>query len=119
MSWVRPTGFESYRKLKQARGVFGHKLNVVWDDVGPKVRDLLSAQSVAWTSIDVVRFITSGDGDRKINGPVVIWVGVFPNSLRGEDAFTSSKDILDLLAINDITDVEVEYRESVYTPSGG
>lgn len=117
--WVKPTGLEAYRRLKQARGVFGHKLNVVWDDVGPKVRDLLSAQSVAWTSIDVVRFITDGDGDKKINGPVVIWVGVFPNSLGGEDAFTSSKDILDLLAINGITDVEVEYRESVYTPSVG
>jgi len=119
--WVKPTGPEAYTRLKQARGVFGHKLNVVWDDVGPKVRDLLSTQDVAWTSIDVVRFVRDGDENphKKINGPVVIWVGVFPNSLKGEEAFTSGKNILDLLVINDIDDVEVEYRESVYTPSVG
>ncbi len=108
---------EAYRRLKQARGVFDHKLNVIWNDVGPKVRDLLIAQSVAWTSIDVVRFVTDGDGDEKIRGPVVIWVGVVPDSLDSDGAFDSSNGILDLLAINDVDDVEVEYRESVYTPS--
>ncbi|KAL5492232.1 hypothetical protein ACEPAI_3679 [Sanghuangporus weigelae] len=41
MPWVKPTRPESYRKLKQARGVFGHKLNVIWKAVGPLVRDLL------------------------------------------------------------------------------
>ena len=70
--WVKPTGLESYRKLKQARGVFGHKLNLVWKAVGPLVRDLLNTQKVAWTSIDVARFITDGDGDEKIRGPVVL-----------------------------------------------
>lgn len=45
--------------------MFGHKLNVVWKDVGPLVRDLLNAQRVSWTSIDVVRFITDGDGGRE------------------------------------------------------
>jgi hypothetical protein len=44
--WVKPTGQEAYRKLKQARGVFGHKLNDIWNDVGPKVRDLLIAQNI-------------------------------------------------------------------------
>jgi hypothetical protein len=38
MPWSKPTGLESYHKLKQARGVFGHKLNAVWKDVGPLVR---------------------------------------------------------------------------------
>ncbi|KAG9079402.1 hypothetical protein FRC06_007752, partial [Ceratobasidium sp. 370] len=114
--WIKPTGFEAYRKLKQARGVFGHKLNLVWKTVGhpvgethvylpsrliasryshstprrpqtihatqrffpynhhpPLVRDLLKTQGLAWTPIDVVRFITDGDGDKKIRGPVVIW----------------------------------------------
>lgn len=61
MPWVKPTGQEAYRRLKEARGVFGHKLNAIWNDVGPKVRDLLIAQEVAWTSIDVVRFVTDGD----------------------------------------------------------
>jgi hypothetical protein len=117
--WVKPTGPEAYRKLKQARGVFGHKLNVVWKDVGPLVRDLLNTQRVAWTSIDVARFITDGDGDEKIHGPVVLWVGVRPDSLQGKDAFSSGNEILDLLASFDINDVEVEYRESIYKRSDG
>ncbi|KIJ12527.1 hypothetical protein PAXINDRAFT_163883 [Paxillus involutus ATCC 200175] len=117
--WVKPTGLESYRKLKQACGVFGHKLNVVWKDVGPLVRDLLNTQRVAWTSIDVARFITDGDGDEKIRGPVVLWVGVRPDSLQGEDAFSSSNEILNLLARFGIVDLEVEYRESVYKRSVG
>ena len=117
--WVMPTGFEAYRKLKQARGVFGHKLNVVWKDVGPLVRDLLNTQRVAWTSIDVVRFITDGDDDEKIRGPVVLWVGVLPDSLQGEDAVNSGNDILDILANFAIVDVDVEYRESVYRRSVG
>ncbi|ETW77761.1 hypothetical protein HETIRDRAFT_243201, partial [Heterobasidion irregulare TC 32-1] len=109
--WVKPTGSDSYRKLKQARGVFGHRLNVVWKDVGPVVRDLLNARKVAWTSIDVVRFITDGDIDEKTRGPVVLWIGVHPDSLQAEDAFSLSNDVFDLLAKFDIDNVEVEYRE--------
>ncbi|KDQ53459.1 hypothetical protein JAAARDRAFT_424691 [Jaapia argillacea MUCL 33604] len=116
---VKPTGLESYRRLKQARGVFDHKLNVVWKHVGPLVRDLLNTQRVAWTSIDVVRFITDGDGNKKIRGPVVLWVGVRPDSLQVEDASNSGNEILNLLASLDINDVEVEYRESVYKRSDG
>ncbi|KAG9086926.1 hypothetical protein FRC06_002815 [Ceratobasidium sp. 370] len=123
--WIKPTGFEVYRKLKQACGVFGHKINLVWKTQAhrrffpynhhpPLVRDLLKTQGLAWTSIDVVRFITDGDGDKKIRGPVVIWVGVRPDSLQGEDAFHSSNEILRLLEGFDIFDVEVEYRESIY-----
>ncbi|OSX68117.1 hypothetical protein POSPLADRAFT_1043258 [Postia placenta MAD-698-R-SB12] len=97
---VKRTGPESYRKLKQARGVFGHKLNVVWKDTS---------------------FVSSpmATGDEKIRGPVMIWIGVRPDSLNGEDAFGISNDILDLLAKFDIDDVEVEYRESVYKRSAG
>ncbi|KAF8260461.1 hypothetical protein EI94DRAFT_1610857 [Lactarius quietus] len=117
--WIKPTGLESYRKLKQVRGVFGHRINDVWEDVGPQFRDLLNTQGVAWTSIDVARFITDGDGDEKIRGPVVLWIGVRPDSLQGEDAFNSGEEILDLLARFQIDDVEVEYRESVYRRSVG
>lgn len=49
----------------------------------------------------------------------MIWIGVRPDSLKGEDAFGISNDILDLLAKFDIDDVEVEYRESVYKRSAG
>ena len=56
--FTMPKGLEAYRRLKRARGVFGQPLNVVWKTtVGPKVRDLLNARRIAWTSIDGVRFL--------------------------------------------------------------
>jgi len=107
-AWIKPTGPEAYRELKEVRPVFGHKLNVVWPDLGSKVR---------WTSIDVARFIIVGDGE--VAGPPVLWIGVHPDTLEGEDAFNAANDLLTHLATFDITDVEIEYRESVYTRSAG
>ena len=113
-----PTGPEAYRQLKELRPVFGHKLNVVWTtDLGPKVCQLLDFQGVLWTSIDVVRFIKVGEGEAV--GPVVLWIGVAAESLLGEDAHTSANGCLDLLKEFGITDVEVEFRESTYTPLTG
>lgn len=118
--WFRPEGFEAYRKLKHALGVFGHKLNNVWNEqVGPLVRDALNTHKIPWTSIAVARFLTDGDGGGQILSPVVIWVGVRPNALLAADAFGPSNVILDILAAFDIHDVEVEYRESLYKRSAG
>jgi hypothetical protein len=76
--------------------VFGHKLNVFWKDAGPLIRDLPNTQRVAWTLSDVAHFISDGDGDEKIRGPVVLWFGSRPDSLQSEDAFSSSNEILNL-----------------------
>lgn len=117
--WVKPKGLEAYRKLKQVRGVFGHKLNDVWEDVGPQVRDLLNVQQISWTSVDVARFITDGESDTEIVGPVTLWIGVRPDSLEGAQALSSGAEILELLKLFGIEDVEVEYRESIYRRSAG
>ncbi|KAG8809579.1 hypothetical protein FRC17_003377 [Serendipita sp. 399] len=101
--WVKSTGPETYRQLKELRPVFGHKLNDASKEMGPKIHGILDSHSVSWTSIDVARFLK--DGDRKVVGPVVLWIGVLPDSLQAEDAFHSAKDLLDLLACFDITDV--------------
>ncbi|KAI9450878.1 hypothetical protein BJY52DRAFT_1206074 [Lactarius psammicola] len=100
--WTKPTGPEAQRNLKELRPVFSHKLNTAWKDLGPKVRDLLDSQGV---------------GVGEVVGPVVLWIGVAPETLCGEDAHTSANGCLDLLKEFDITDVEVEYRESIYTRS--
>jgi hypothetical protein len=115
--WTKPTGPEAQRQLKELRPVFGHKLNIVWKDLGPKVRQLLDSQGVLWTTIDVVRFIKVGEGEAI--GPVVLWIGVAPDTLLGEDARISAKGCQDLLKEFDVTDIEVEYRESIYTRSAG
>jgi hypothetical protein len=82
-----------------------------------KVRDLLDKQDVLWTSIDVVRFRMVRDA--AVLGPVVLWIGVLPDSLIGEDAFNSANGLLELLKNYSITDVDIEYRESVYKRSVG
>lgn len=117
--WTKPTGFEAYRRLKRARGVFGHRLNDVWEDVGPQIRDLLTLYHVQWTSIDVARFITDGEGSKKITGPVVIWIGVCPDSLQGEQAFSLGNQITELLESFGVDDVDTEFRESIYRQLGG
>jgi hypothetical protein len=55
-AWIKPTGPEAYRQLKELRAVFGHKINVAWPDLG-KVRDLVNSHKIRWTSIDVARFL--------------------------------------------------------------
>lgn len=120
--WIKPKGFEAYTKPTQLRGVFNHPLNALWEELGPLVKDLVNTQGLAWTSIDVVRFLrlTDGEGGNlKVLGPVVLWVGVRPDSLGSESAFNSAKDILHLLVRFNVHDVEVEYRESIYRRSAG
>lgn len=115
--WMEPTGPEAYRQLKELRSVFGHKLNTVWKDVGPNILQVLDSHGVLWTTIDLVRFIKVSKGETV--GPVVLWIGVIPDTLLGEDARNSAHECLDLFKGFDITDVEVEYRESIYTQSAG
>jgi hypothetical protein len=106
---------------KELRPVFGHKLNTVWKDLGPKVCNFLDSAMVFWTTIDVVRFVKFGDSEEEPEtiGPVVLWIGVFPETLFGENAHAAVYGCLDILKEFGITDVEVECRESIYTRSAG
>ncbi|KAG8993344.1 hypothetical protein FRB90_000723 [Tulasnella sp. 427] len=116
--FIKPKGLEAYRQLKEARGVFNHPLNLVWKtEAGPKVRDLLTAERVSWTSIDGIRFLTHDDDGTTTLGPVVVWVGVCPGSLTGDHAFNAANKIVDILGGFHIHDVEVEFRESIYRRS--
>ncbi|KAJ7600564.1 hypothetical protein C8J56DRAFT_813361 [Mycena floridula] len=115
-----PTGPEAYRRLKHLCPVFDHKLGDKWDYVGPKIRDILDKQQVRFSTIDVVRFRTVPDQQTSaFTSPVVIWIGVLPDSLAGKDAFNSANLILALLDKEGITDVDIEFRESVFRPSAG
>ena len=45
--------------------------------------------------------------------PIIIWVGILPDTLTGEVAFHSSNNILELLKEHCISNIDVAYRESV------
>lgn len=113
--WTPPTGPEAYRELKEVKPVFGHEIVTVWGELGPKVCDCLDAVRVTWTSVDVVRFAIVG----KAPGPPVLWIGVMPRSLSGEDAHTAAVGCQKLLESYKITDVEIEFRESIFARSAG
>ncbi|KAG5635188.1 hypothetical protein H0H81_012113, partial [Sphagnurus paluster] len=49
----------------------------------------------------------------------VLWIGVLPDTLSNEDAYTSANSCLNLLQQFGINDVEVEFRASIYTKSAG
>ncbi len=106
--------------MKYLYPVDNHKLGDKWDDVRPKVRDLLDKQQVRFSTIDLVRFRTVPDQQTPaVTSPVVIWVGVLPDSLAGEDAFNSANAVLALLEDEGITGVDIEFRESVFRRSAG
>jgi hypothetical protein len=118
--FVMSKGPEAYRRLKHLYPVYDHKLGDKWEDVRPKVRDLLDKQQVRFSTIDLVRFRTVPDQlTPAVISPVVIWVGVLPDSLASEDAFNSANVILALLEDEGITAVDIEFRESVFRRSAG
>jgi len=114
--WERPTSSNVHPVLKELRPVFDHNIVTVWDDLGPEVYRHLDSIQVTWTSIDVVSFAEVG---KKEQGPPVLWIGVKPQSLSRNDAHTAAVGCKQILESHQITDVEVEFRESIFTRSAG
>ena len=52
-------------------------------------------------------------------GPVTIWIGVFHARVSATAAHDAARDILALLADSQITDVDVDFRESLYMRQAG
>ena len=104
---------------KSIQGVYGTRLNEVWGTVGPLIRLIIRRNEIRYSSIDVARFITHDHDDGRFPGPVVIWIGVYPDSTTATTAHEVSKEILTLLKEHQIEDVEVEWRESVVRDTKG
>ncbi|TDL18687.1 hypothetical protein BD410DRAFT_793077 [Rickenella mellea] len=115
--WEPPTGPEEDRKHKGLRPVGSHapRLKEVWggeDSLGRKVYAFLDSKNVKWTSMDIVRIGYEGE----YYAPVVLWIGVNPESLSGEEGVEVVIKCREILEEFGITDVEVEIRESVVWP---
>ncbi|KAJ7145815.1 hypothetical protein C8R44DRAFT_755948 [Mycena epipterygia] len=114
--WKAPTGPEAYRKIRELRAVGNHALKETWEgDLALKVHALLDSIKVKWTSTDVVRIGNPGES----SAPVILWIGVMPASLSGDDGVVVASKCRELLVENGIADVDVEIRESVVTRSAG
>jgi hypothetical protein len=89
-------------------------LQEVWeDDLALKLHAHLDSMTrkAKWSSTDVVRILNTADS----SSSVVLWIGVMPGSLHGDDGVVVASKCLDILRQNDVADVEVEIRESVVT----
>ncbi|KAH8114185.1 hypothetical protein DFH11DRAFT_1856007 [Phellopilus nigrolimitatus] len=133
--WSPPRGPEAQRRLKKLREVFNHPITNVWNqDLGWKVVAVMDAHTIRFTTIDVVRFkmvevdeAPEDEGDdeetveakKPVVGPVTIWIGVFPESTSATAARDAAQDVLALLKDYQITDVDVDFRESFYTREAG
>ncbi|KAA1477184.1 hypothetical protein DENSPDRAFT_844369 [Dentipellis sp. KUC8613] len=117
--WSKPTGPEAYRVIRMLHPVGEHAIKDVWEDnLALKLHALLDAMEVKWTSTDVVRI---GNEDEPYHSaPVILWIGVIPASLSGADGVeVASKCKEILVAEYNITDVDVEIRQSVVARSAG
>ncbi len=114
--WKAPTGPEAYPKRKELCAVGNHALKEVWEgNLTLKLHALLDSMKVKWTSTDVVRIRNVEES----SAPVILWIGVIPASLSGDDGIVVASKCRELLVEYNIADVDVEIRESVVTRSAG
>ncbi|KAN0079685.1 hypothetical protein V8E54_004899, partial [Elaphomyces granulatus] len=80
--WKAPTDPEAYRRIRELRAVGNHALTEVWEgNLDLKILTLLDEMKVKWTSTDIVRIGNAGES----SAPIILWIGVRPTSLSGDD----------------------------------
>jgi hypothetical protein len=112
----KPVGRFAHIPVKSLRGVYDTPLNDVWESVGPKIVELITARKLNWSSVDPARFFTHatpGEEKKGSLGPVVIWLGVLPGSTSSDTAHEVSQEIFTLLQEHGVKDVVVQWREAV------
>ena len=87
----------------------------MWRELGQKVYEYFDFTAVKWTTIEPVCFTEVG---KKV-GPLYLWVGVMPGTLSHDNTEVAATGCKDILTRSHITDVEVAFRESVFTRFAG
>ncbi|KIO05838.1 hypothetical protein M404DRAFT_999565 [Pisolithus tinctorius Marx 270] len=98
---------------KTAYGVFGTRLNEVWDaTVVPQIKDVMKAHGLKYSALKTARFSTvvEEDGEESF-GPVVVWISVHPNTTNAGAVRDATPDILHILNDAQVTGVVVEWYE--------
>ena len=55
-----------------------------------------------------------GKARKPVSSPVTIWIGIFPESTSATAAHDAAQDVLALLKDYQITDLDIDFRESFY-----
>ena len=110
--WEEPDGPENWTP-KELRPVGAHALMEVWEDnLDSRLHSLLGSMTVKWTTVDIVRIGNAREHSAQ-TAPVILWIGVMPASLSGNDGISVASRCRELLVEYNITDVDVEVRESM------
>ncbi|KAH9942017.1 hypothetical protein B0H21DRAFT_696572, partial [Amylocystis lapponica] len=115
--WELPANPEAYLPCKELRIPGNHPLAAVWEDnLAPRVLDILDSKGVQWTSMDAARIGVEEEYFAPVQ--VVIWIGIKPDTLSGEDGLAVAKECKQVLVDDNILDVEVEARVSLIDGAG-
>ncbi|CUS13210.1 unnamed protein product [Tuber aestivum] len=110
--WKPPVSPPGYFLRKVLLSVGNHPLTELWEaNLALQIHKILDSKEIKWTSTDVVRIGVVGESIT----PVIIWIGVQPDTLSWEAGYSVAIECKELLVANRILDVEVEIRESVVT----
>jgi hypothetical protein len=105
--WLKPTGPEAYLLPKESSPIGLHPLREIWGaTVGPTMVGYLDSKGVKWTSLDPVRMGYAGES----SPPIIVWMGVVPGSISGEEGIKVTTHCKSILSAHDI-DVHIEIRE--------
>ncbi|KAH8989861.1 hypothetical protein EDB86DRAFT_3104234 [Lactarius hatsudake] len=117
----RPTGYQMWRVPKELRPVCDHPIADVWRELGQQIYQYLDSVNVKWTTIDPVRIakVAKVEEEATQAGPLFLWVSVKPRSLSHKDAEVAAVSCKKILKESNLTDVEIAFRESVFTRSAG
>ena len=114
--WDAPTSPDQYPRPKQLRIVGRHEISDVWEDnLALKIHAVLEEKEVDWSSTDVIRI---GYVDEP-HGNVILWIGVRPGSLSRQVGINVASQLKKVLLDHDISDIDVEIRESQIIQSAG
>lgn len=100
---------------REARPICSHRSGDGWCTPGVAVYNFLDSLEVRWTTIDPVCFAEQGGKA----GLLYLWIGVVPRSLSFEDAKAVADGCKEILANAQFHDVEIAFRESIFTQSAG
>ncbi|KAL5638031.1 hypothetical protein ACGC1H_002336 [Rhizoctonia solani] len=105
--------------IKTAEGVFGTRLNEVWDTVAPLIVALFKASGIKYSALQTARFSTRDEDNVKHLGPIVIWVATHPGTTTPQMARDVSPSVLSILVEHGVEGAVVEWIEGKVEPMAG
>ncbi|KAJ3525143.1 hypothetical protein NMY22_g10696 [Coprinellus aureogranulatus] len=115
-AWREMRGAGSWPVYRETRAVHDHPISNTWIEIGTRIYKHLDSKRVMWTSIDPVAF--AEQDEPKPFCPLIMWIGVEPNSLAFEDAVVAADGVKDILDEEGFPEIEVAFRMSIVTRSG-